>query len=966
MGVAGRILLALFVFVTGVQVCFGATDSQDAAALRSLMSQWQNVPPSWGKSNDDPCGAPWDGVVCNNKSQVIMLKLPTMGIKGTLSGDIGQLTQLESLDLSYNPDLGGPLTPTIGGLQQLGTLILSGCSFTGSIPTELGNLPQLTFVALNSNKFSGKIPPSIGKLSMLYWLDLADNQISGSLPVSTQNSPGLDSLHNAKHFHFNKNQISGNIPASLFSSRMQLIHVLFDSNKLTGPIPDSVGLLKSLEVLRLDRNSLEGSIPSNISNLTGLNELNLANNQLSGQMPDLTGMNSLNYLDLSNNTFDASEAPTWFSTIPSLAVIVMESGGLQGKIPQAMFSLSGLEQVLLNNNAFNDTLDMGNSISSQLQIVNFQNNSISKVTLTPSYKETLILVDNPVCNGQLANTIYCSLQQQTITPYSTNISQCGPKACPQDQSLRPKDCDCAYPYQGILVFRAPFFRDVTNATLFQQLETSLWTKLDLAPGLVYLDNPSFNNDNYLQVTLKLFPSTGMYFDRAEVLKIAGYLSNQTFKPPPVFGPYIFIGSLYPFPDGNGGGGSSMSTGAIVGITIGCALLIIGLVLVGIYAFKQKKRAEKAMELSKPFASWGSTGKDMGGAPQLKGSRWFSFDELRTCTNNFSEANEIGSGGFGNVYRGMLLDGQVVAIKRSAQGSMQGGLEFKTEIELLSRVHHKNLVSLVGFCFEQGEQLLVYEFVPNGTLRDSLRGKNGIQLDWKRRLRIAAGSARGLAYLHELANPPIIHRDIKSTNILLDEQLNAKVADFGLSKLVADAQKGHVSTQVKGTLGYLDPEYYMTQQLTEKSDVYSFGVVMLELITAKQPIDKGKYIVREVRMAMDENEECYGLKQIMDPVIQNNPNLTGFKRIVELAMQCVEETAADRPAMNDLVKEFELMLQDSGGSNSNSNSAASSATDFGKRKGALDVYSETVTRKDGGSDAFDYSGGHSFVPKVEPK
>lgn len=173
---------------------------------------------------------------------------------------------------------------------------------------------------------------------------------------------------------------------------------------------------------------------------------------------------------------------------------------------------------------------------------------------------------------------------------------------------------------------------------------------------------------------------------------------------------------------------------------------------------------------------------------------------------------------------MLSNGQVVAIKRAQQGSMQGGLEFKTEIELLSRVHHRNLVGLVGFCFEQGEQMLVYEFMPNGTLRESLSGKplylptlvvsstesteiqtmliagkSGIHLDWRRRLRITLGSARGLTYLHELADPPIIHRDVKSTNILLDENLTAKVADFGLSKLVSDSQKGHVSTQVKGTL-----------------------------------------------------------------------------------------------------------------------------------------------------------------------
>ena len=163
---------------------------------------------------------------------------------------------------------------------------------------------------------------------------------------------------------------------------------------------------------------------------------------------------------------------------------------------------------------------------------------------------------------------------------------------------------------------------------------------------------------------------------------------------------------------------------------------------------------------------------------------------------------------------------------------------------------------------------------------------------------------------------------------------------------------------------------MTQQLTEKSDVYSFGVVMLELVTAKQPIEKGRYIVREVRMAMDgSDQQHYGLKEMMDHTIRNTPNLPGFRRFVELAMQCLEESAASRPSMNDIVKEIEMMLQSEGlfsNSNSNSNSPASSATDFGNTKGVIDLYSETVTRKNDSSDAFDYSGRQSFVPNIEPK
>lgn len=947
-----------------LQVSHGTTDPEDAAALLSLMSSWTNMPPSWDKSND-PCDMNWDGVICS-KSRITVIKLSTMGIKGTLSGDIGQLKELQSLDLSFNNELGGPLSPNIGNLKQLTTLILAGCNFNGNIPSELGNLALLSFLALNSNKFTGKIPTSLGGLSNLYWLDLADNQLSGTLPVSTNKDPGLDQLLHTKHFHFNKNKLSGNIPEKLFSTNMSLIHLLFDGNQFTGNIPASLGLVQTLEVMRLDKNFLSGLVPTNINNLTQITELNLANNKLSGPLPDLSGMTLLNYVDLSNNSFDPSETPVWFSELSSLTVLIIESGGIHGNVPEKLFSFPQLEQVILDSNQFNGTLTMGDTISEQLQIVDFRNNFLSSFTVTSKYNKSLMLIGNPVCATQLSNTVYCRPpQRQGLAPYSTSITHCGEISCETGQSLSPQSCSCAYPYQGLMVFRAPRFRDVTNATLFQSLETSFWMKLGLTPGSVLLQNPMFDSDSYMELQVKLFPLEGMYFSRSEVLRIGFDMSNQTYKPPPIFGPYYFIATQYPFPDR--GGKLSMSRVLIISIISGSAFLIAGILGAGLYAFLQKNRARRAMELSRPFTSWANSNKDSDSAPQLKGARWFSYEELKTISNAFSQVNEVGSGGYGKVYKGMLLSGQLVAIKRAQSGSMQGGHEFKTEIELLSRVHHKNLVGLIGFCFEQGEQMLVYEFISKGTLRESLNGENGLQLDWQRRLRIALDSARGLSYLHELADPPIIHRDVKSSNILLDDSLTAKVADFGLSRLVSDGEKGHVSTQVKGTLGYLDPEYYMSQQLTEKSDVYSFGVVMLELITARQPIEKGKYIVREVKMAIKRNdEEFYGLKEMLDPLILSTASLTSFGRFVELAIKCVEDSAAHRPTMSEVVKEIETILYNDG-FNTDSTSASSSATDFGNTKGAFrHLFNDSFPIKEGKSSAFDYSGGFTLPSNPEPK
>ncbi|CAK9177715.1 unnamed protein product [Ilex paraguariensis] len=190
-------VLCFLVFSAGIHVVSSVTDPGDLAVLRSLKDQWQNTPPSWGKT-DDACGTPWEGVTCEN-SRVTGLVLSTMGLVGELTGDIGDLTELKSLDLSFNRGLTGTLTPRLGDLKSLNILILSGCEFSGNIPNELGNLAELSFLALNTNYFTGGIPPSLGNLSKLYWLDLADNQLTGSLPVSAATTPGLDLLKKAKH-----------------------------------------------------------------------------------------------------------------------------------------------------------------------------------------------------------------------------------------------------------------------------------------------------------------------------------------------------------------------------------------------------------------------------------------------------------------------------------------------------------------------------------------------------------------------------------------------------------------------------------------------------------------------------------------------------------------------------------------------------------------------------------------------
>ncbi|KAK9054785.1 hypothetical protein SSX86_025864 [Deinandra increscens subsp. villosa] len=945
---------AKFLLILFFNFWLSTAQNNDATFLRALKDKWQNTPPNWD-DNSDPCSG-WDGIGCKD-SRIITIRLASMDLRGTLTGDIGQLTELQILDLSYNKGLTGSLTSEIGKLKKLTNLLLVNCGFSGPLPDALGDLDSLIFLSLNSNGFTGPIPPSIGNLSNLYWLDLADNRLTGSIPVSTRTAPGLDMLTTARHFHFGRNMLSGAIPSRLFHSNMNLFHLLFENNQLTGSIPDTLGLVKSLEVVRLDRNFLTGNVPSNINNLTGLFEMFLSNNQLTGPVPSLTGLDALNYLELSNNMFDPSEVPSWVTTLQSLTTLRMNNTGLLGELPAALFSLSALQNVDLSNNRLNGTLDIGSSHSNELQQVNLQNNQIADFTQRNQYSIEVILVQNPICTESGTSGGFCSPPTKNGPSYFTQPNNCETRSCGSGQVSSP-NCICAYPYTGDLVFRAPSFSNLANSAVYENLRNDMirsFRESQLPIDTVSLRDPRIDFNDYLVIKLQVFPSGGERFNRTGILGVGFSLSNQTFKPSDTFGTYFFTGDVYDFSAGISGGKKSSNTGAIVGSVIGGCVIVALLIVAGIYISRKKGRAERTTNESSPFALWDANN-GSGAVPQLKGTKAFSFEELSKYTNNFSETNNIGTGGYGVVYKGSLPNGQLVAIKRATRGSTQGGLEFKTEIELLSRVHHKNLVSLVGFCFDQGEQMLVYEYIVNGTVKDSLSGRTGIRLDWMRRIRIALGAARGLQYLHDLADPPIIHRDVKTNNILLDERLVAKVADFGLSKSLGDANVTHVTTQVKGTMGYMDPEYYMTNQLTEKSDVYSFGIVLLELITARNPIEKGKYIVREVKQAMDKSKELYNLQGVLDPTIGLTTQLKGMERFVDIALRCVEEAGDPRPTMSEVVKEIESIME-LVGLNPNAESAANSAAYEYASNGSAHPYT--------GDDLFAYSGDH-FSAKLDPK
>ncbi|GBG77119.1 hypothetical protein CBR_g23445 [Chara braunii] len=370
------------------------------------------------------------------------------------------------------------------------------------------------------------------------------------------------------------------------------------------------------------------------------------------------------------------------------------------------------------------------------------------------------------------------------------------------------------------------------------------------------------------------------------------------------------------------------TGTAVAITVvGAALLIL---LTAFLVMMRRRRRENDSLLGSDYSDSDYTtkvaarkgggrrghGKRMPDSDKKVGQR-FTLQELRKATDDFDHTRVIGTGGFGNVYKGVLEDGDVVAIKRGSPESKQGVTEFQTEIVTLSKLRHRHLVSLVGYCDDEGEMILVYEFMALGTLRGHLYGKTcGTEyspLSWRKRLEICIGSARGLDYLHSGVQEMVIHRDVKSTNILLDDKYVAKVADFGLSKSGPSGfNETHVSTAVKGSFGYLDPAYFKSQQLTEKSDVYSFGVVLLEVITARSPISQ--HLPKEQVNLADWAVPYLSagkVEQIVDPKLVNTYGTASLYKLAEVALRCLGEDRDTRPSMTDVRRGLEdsLMLQD---------------------------------------------------------
>lgn len=340
-------------------------------------------------------------------------------------------------------------------------------------------------------------------------------------------------------------------------------------------------------------------------------------------------------------------------------------------------------------------------------------------------------------------------------------------------------------------------------------------------------------------------------------------------------------------------GSSKNVGLVVGVAVAVLVVVVGVVAALLF-WVHKRRND---------VHHGAT---TDAASNIYLGHRIPLNTVVEATNNFDGSLVVGTGGFGRVYRGTLRDGTVVAVKRGNPGSEQGQAEFQTEIEMLSQLRYQHLVSLIGYCNDNGEKILIYEYMVNGTLNSHLYGSGLPSLGWKERLEICLGAAKALDYLHEHA---VIHRDVKPSNILLDENLTAKVADFGISKLATEIEKTHLTTDVRGTFGYLDPEYALTRQLREKSDVYSFGVVLFEVLCARPVIDP--CLPREranlPKMALEWQEKGQ-IEQVIDPYLVGKIRPLSLTTFAETAARCLAEIGVHRPSMGDIIWNLERALQ----------------------------------------------------------
>ncbi|CAA3014846.1 leucine-rich repeat receptor-like serine threonine- kinase BAM1 [Olea europaea subsp. europaea] len=837
---------------------------------------------SWGASTSY-CA--WLGVTCDpSRRHVTALDISNLNLIGTLSSDVGHLRYLGNLSIAAN-SLFGPIPGEISHIPNLRYLNLSNNGFnssfpiqlsrlknlqvldlynnnmTGELPEELSFLISLRHLNIGGNFFTGQIPPAFGNFPNLEYLSVSGNELTGYIP------PGIGNLTELKELYIGYfNNFSGGIPKEI-ENLSELIRFDAASCGISGEIP-----LPELEVLQLWDNNFTGSVPQNLGTNGNLKEVDVSSNKLTGILPpNLCSGNKLQkIITLGNYLF--GPIPESLGQCVSLSRVRMGDNYLNGSIPKGLLSLPKLTQLELQYNLLSGTFPETEKLSKSLGLISLSNNNLNG-QLPPSIGNFAgvqkLLLDGNKFSGWIPSEIGKLLQLSKMDLSNNNFS--GP--------ISPEISKCkllTYVDLSRNQLSSEIPREITGMRILNYLNLSRNHLVGSIPAsIASMQSLTFVDFSYNNLS-GLVPSTAQF----------SYFNYTSF----VGNPNLCGLYLGPCKEGNINEvqrppkKGTLSPSMKLLLVLGLLVFSIAFAAVAIIKARSLKKTSEAR-------AWKLT----------------SFQRLDFTCNDvldcLKEDNIIGKGGAGIVYKGTMPNGEQVAVKRLASMSRGSSHDhgFNAEIQTLGRIRHRYIVRLLGFCSNHETNLLVYEYMPNGSLGELLHGKKGGHLHWDTRYKVAVEAAKGLCYLHHDCSPLIVHRDVKSNNILLDSNFEAHVADFGLAKFLLNSGASESMSAVAGSYGYIAPEYAYTLKVDEKSDVYSFGVVLLELVTGKKPVGEfgdGIDIVQWVKRMTDGKKD--EVLKILDPRLPTVP-LHEVKHVFYVAMLCVEEQSLERPTMREVVQ-----------------------------------------------------------------
>jgi Leucine-rich repeat (LRR) protein len=703
------------------------------------------------------------------------LLLDTNSFNGSYPGAaIGDLTQLETLTLASNPFVPGPIPDEFGKLKKLQMLWMSGMNLTGGIPDNLSSLTELTLLALSDNKLDGKIPGWIWKLQKLQILYLYANSFTGAI------GPEITAV-SLQEIDLSTNWLSGSIPESIGKlSNLWLLYLYF--NNLTGRIPSSVGRLPNLVDIRLFSNSLSGHLPPELGKYSPLGNFEVSNNLLSGELPDTLCFNKNLYnIVVFNNNFSGA-FPAVLGDCVTVNNIMVYNNNFTGEFPEKVWSaFPNLTTVKIQSNSF--TGSMPSVISSNITRIEMGNNRFSGAVPTSASGLKTFMAENNLFSGPLPEDMSGLANLSELKLAGNRISGSIP---PSIRSLE---------HLNYLNFSS------------NQISGPLPAEIGSLPVLTILDLS--NNELTGEIPQEL-NNLRLSFLNLSSNQLTGELPQSLQSPAfedSFLGNHGLCAAASPninIPACRYRRHSQMSTGLVILFSVLAGAVLIGAVI-GCFIVRRKKQQ------GRDVTSW-----------KMMPFRTLDFSECDVLTN-LRDEDVIGSGGSGKVYRVHLpgrgrgggggCAGTVVAVKKLwSRGKAEEKLdrEFSTEVKILGELRHNNIVSLLCYISSDDTKLLVYEYMENGSLDRWLHPKdnNTAALDWPTRLSIAIDAARGLSYMHDECSQPIMHRDVKSSNILLDPEFHAKIADFGLARILLKSGEPESVSAVAGTFGYMAPGTYV--------------------------------------------------------------------------------------------------------------------------------------------------------------